>query len=111
MTTLSVGRHPDCDIVISDPTVSRHHAELSQIGTDLYMFTDQGSTSGSFRFEDGGWKRITSARLRSSERVRLGAFESTVGDLLRQSRSAKPTTGATTIERDPVTGQIVVRPR
>lgn len=111
MTTLSVGRHPDCDIVIADPTVSRHHAELSQVGADLFMFADQNSTSGSYRHDEGGWKRITSARLRSADRVRLGAFETTVGDLLRQARNARPASAAPTIERDPVTGQIVVRPR
>lgn len=121
MTTLSIGRHPDCDVVLGDPTVSRRHAELSQIGPDLFMAVDQGSTSGSYRFESGGWKRFTSARLRAVDRVRLGAFETTVADLLDKSRrgSSSPSpsplrdaaAASPRVERDPLTGQIVVRER
>lgn len=111
MATLSIGRHTDCDIVLSEPTVSRRHAELSQIGVDLFVFTDQGSTSGSFRKEDGSWKRFTSARLHAADLVRLGAYESSIQDLVRLARSPRATADAPAIERDPTTGQIVVRRR
>lgn len=113
MATLSIGRQPDCDIVLGDPTVSRRHAEISEIGPDLYVVVDHGSTSGSFCFEQGGWKRFTSMRLRGTDRLRLGAFESSVGELLRKTRKSLPepqrrAAAAPRIERDPATGQIVV---
>ena len=42
---LSVGRMPECNIVLADPTVSRHHAEIRPRGTG-YVVVDLGSTNG-----------------------------------------------------------------
>jgi len=43
---IRIGRHVDNDIVINDPSVSRHHAELSLEGP-TYVIRDLGSTNGS----------------------------------------------------------------
>ena len=40
-----VGRSRDCDLVLDDPNVSRHHAELRQEGGG-WMVADLGSTNG-----------------------------------------------------------------
>ena len=40
-----VGRSRDCDLVLDDPNVSRHHAELRQEG-DGWAVADLGSTNG-----------------------------------------------------------------
>lgn len=45
-TTL-VGRHPGCDIVLNDPTVSRHHVELRRAGGEVTV-TDLGSLNGTY---------------------------------------------------------------
>jgi hypothetical protein len=42
---LSVGRMPDCNIVLADPNVSRKHAEISPRGQG-YVVTDLNSTNG-----------------------------------------------------------------
>jgi hypothetical protein len=42
---LTVGRDPACDIVLSDPTVSREHAALVRRG-DTWWVLDLGSTNG-----------------------------------------------------------------
>lgn len=44
--TLTIGRHPDNNLVLSDPNVSRHHAEIRPQG-DGYALVDLGSTNGS----------------------------------------------------------------
>ncbi len=41
------GADPLCDVVLSDPTVSRNHAELRQRGP-AYALTDLGSTNGTY---------------------------------------------------------------
>jgi len=42
---LVIGRQPDCGVVLSDPNVSRHHAELRRAGTQV-LVADLGSTNG-----------------------------------------------------------------
>lgn len=46
-----IGRMSTCDIVLSDPNVSRRHAELRRDG-DVWALVDLGSTNGSM--VDGG---------------------------------------------------------
>ena len=45
-TIISIGRHPDCNLVLADPNVSRNHAEIRPQG-DHYLLVDLGSTNGS----------------------------------------------------------------
>jgi Protein of unknown function (DUF3662)/FHA domain len=40
-----LGRLPECDVVLSDPNVSRRHAELRRTG-EAVVVTDLGSTNG-----------------------------------------------------------------
>ena len=42
---LTIGRQSSCDIAISDPNVSRQHAEIRPFG-DGYILVDLGSTNG-----------------------------------------------------------------
>jgi hypothetical protein len=42
---LAIGRLPECGIVLSDPNVSRRHAEIRRSG-DLVVLSDLGSTNG-----------------------------------------------------------------
>ena len=45
--SLTVGRSPDCDLVIDDPSVSKHHATLSwDEGARRVLVEDQGSSNG-----------------------------------------------------------------
>jgi ABC-type multidrug transport system ATPase subunit len=46
--TAVIGRNPDCDIVISDDTVSRQHARIDKTGQGSYRITDLDSTNGTF---------------------------------------------------------------
>jgi pSer/pThr/pTyr-binding forkhead associated (FHA) protein len=42
---VTMGRLPDCEIVLSDPNVSRRHAEVRRRGND-FIVVDLGSTNG-----------------------------------------------------------------
>jgi hypothetical protein len=42
---IAIGRHPDSNIVLADPNVSRHHAEIRPEG-DGFVVVDLGSTNG-----------------------------------------------------------------
>jgi pSer/pThr/pTyr-binding forkhead associated (FHA) protein len=48
-TSLTIGRSPDNDMVLSHPTISRKHARVYRVGDDgTYMIEDAGSTHGTF---------------------------------------------------------------
>ena len=65
-TTVTIGRHPENDIVLRDDTVSRHHACFIREGKG-FIVKDKGSKNGtivnaikveSVRLEDGDVIRI-----------------------------------------------------
>lgn len=62
-----LGRGTDCDIVLDDPGVSRHHAEVT-LDSGRANLRDLGSTNGSF--VDG--EKITAARLTDGSAITLG---------------------------------------
>ena len=63
-----IGRGADTDLRIDDPGISRHHAELRQLGGDVTI-VDLGSTNGIVVDGSGS----TQARLRDGAQVRLGS--------------------------------------
>jgi hypothetical protein len=44
-SVITIGRHPESNMVLADPNVSRNHAEIRPQG-DLYQVVDLGSTNG-----------------------------------------------------------------
>jgi len=63
-----IGRSDSCDLVLTDVTVSRQHAELSRT-TVGWLLSDLGSTNGT---RVNGW-RVAQMRIRPGDRVELGA--------------------------------------
>ncbi len=72
---VSIGRDADCDIVSSNPTVSRRHARFTHNGSG-WTLRDEGSSSGTF--VDGA--RITERPLAGSVAAWLG--DQTTGERL-----------------------------
>jgi hypothetical protein len=65
-----IGRSKECDIRISDPNVSRRHAEIRQEGS-TYWIVDLGSTNG-IAVNGHSLKR---AKLDDEDRITLGSTE------------------------------------
>ena len=64
---LSIGREYDCDFVLDEPTVSRHHAILRRT-PEGWVVRDVGSTNGT---RLNGW-RIDEAALRVGDELTIG---------------------------------------
>lgn len=66
---LNIGRHSENDLVLNDPHISRHHAQLRVINQHYVLF-DVGSTGGVFLNS----KKINQATLQSGDVIRLGTI-------------------------------------
>ena len=64
---LLVGRHPDCDVVLADPSVSRHHARLVYRGS-RWIIQDLQSTNGTIL----NGNQIGRSELQPGDRLLLG---------------------------------------
>jgi pSer/pThr/pTyr-binding forkhead associated (FHA) protein len=62
-----IGRSPECDIVLADPSVSRSHALLDVRAGTLYV-RDAGSTNGTFV----NGQRVESSPLKPGDVVAFG---------------------------------------
>jgi Protein of unknown function (DUF3662)/FHA domain len=67
---LVIGRSRDCDIQLTDPNVSRRHAELRQEGASHWI-VDLDSTNG---IEVNG-RRLKRAKLEDGDRVTIGSTD------------------------------------
>ncbi len=65
-----IGRSKDCDIQVSDPNVSRRHAEVRRDGSS-YTVVDLDSTNG---IEVDG-KRVKRLELQDGSRFTIGSTE------------------------------------
>ena len=68
-----VGRGADCDVVLDDASVSRHHAELARDERGLYRLRDLGSGNGTFL--DGRQVGKGPVLVRDGGRLRFGDVE------------------------------------
>jgi hypothetical protein len=65
---VTLGRLPDCDVVLSDPNVSRRHAEVRRRGND-FLVVDLGSTNGT-RVNNAG---VRERRLNDGDEITVGS--------------------------------------
>ncbi len=64
---VTIGRLPECDVVLPDPGVSRRHAEIRASG-GRYEIADLGSTNGTFL----NGEEVRTAELSDGDRITLG---------------------------------------
>lgn len=69
-TEITVGRHPESDIFLSDITVSRNHAKIMQEEED-YVLYDVGSLNGTYLNK----KRIDQRTLSDQDELQIGKFK------------------------------------
>ncbi len=66
---VTIGRSRDCDVVLTDESASRHHAEIRRAGEE-WVVRDLGSTNG---VRVNGRRIQGSLRLHAGDRLELGA--------------------------------------
>ena len=89
---LTIGRSPECDIVLYDRKVSRHHCTLYPRGK-YYIVEDMNSTHGTFLngnkitgkepYREGDKLRVGQSTLAFSEKQMGGLVEQTATDAAR----------------------------
>jgi pSer/pThr/pTyr-binding forkhead associated (FHA) protein len=67
---VTVGRSRDCDVVVGEETVSRHHAELRHGDGDTWTVRDLDSTNGTWL----NGARVREARVFGGDVLRLGGL-------------------------------------
>jgi pSer/pThr/pTyr-binding forkhead associated (FHA) protein len=70
LATVSLGRSADCDVVLPDEAVSRHHAEI-RAQHDRYLLIDTGSRNGTYLNRHPVTK---AAILRDGDEIAIGPF-------------------------------------
>lgn len=70
-TAFVIGRDIRCDLLLSDPTVSREHARLTRDG-EAWQLTDLNSTNGTWV---NGWRVRQAVVVRAGDRLRLGTAD------------------------------------
>lgn len=130
MRAWTIGRSRNADVVLTDASVSRSHAELVETDDGRYYLTDCGSSFGTFvQGEGDAWKRVRQDYVEPDDHIRLGEYEITVTELLalagdeprrlaaQSALQPKPTETLSEtsdlpsgpVERDPLTGKIIRR--
>lgn len=89
MGVYKIGRSPKSDIVLTDGSVSREHAELSDTSDGRYSIVDLGSSFGTFIMREGEWRKIKQAVIAPDEQIMLGKLKTTPAQMLKL-RGAPP---------------------
>lgn len=84
---IDIGRHSDNDLMLDDPHISRHHAQLRAFKQQFIIF-DVGSTGGIFI----NGKKLSQATLQAGDVIRMGI---TTLIYIQDTTSAHPTTAIT----------------
>jgi pSer/pThr/pTyr-binding forkhead associated (FHA) protein len=90
MRHFTIGRSQQNDIVIEEPSVSRRHAELRELGGGWYKLVDLGSTHGTHVERGGVWEKLTVAEVTRRNRIRFGSYTRSVDSLLDAALVVKP---------------------
>ena len=101
MGLYKIGRSPKSDIVLTDGSVSREHAEISDTSDGRYSIVDVGSTYGTFIMREGEWRKIKQAVIAPDEPVMLGKLKTTPAEMLqlKGSRPFEPSSREPAIRR------------
>jgi class 3 adenylate cyclase len=97
----SIGRSQRCDIVLTDGSVSRHHAELVLTNDGEYYLTDCGSSHGTFVGSGGGWRRVRQAFIGLDDPLMFGEYRTTARKLLDLFARQQPSTVSQLIAKTP----------
>jgi pSer/pThr/pTyr-binding forkhead associated (FHA) protein len=86
----TIGRDEKCDVPIADDSVSRVHAELMFLDGGKLSITDCKSSNGTVLLRQGKSSRIEHETILPTDRLRFGAAELSVTDLMEALRGKYP---------------------
>jgi pSer/pThr/pTyr-binding forkhead associated (FHA) protein len=101
VSVLRIGRGDDCEMILSDKSVSRRHAELFISRSGRMYLLDCNSSYGTFLISGGLKKKIRQNEISVGDDICFGQFEITAQDfnlMIRNSLSFIQT-GFQTIRR------------
>src|SRR6202012_2521855 len=78
---IHIGRDASSDLVLTDRSVSRKHAELLIDSTGAMELLDLDSSSGTFLIRAGKEDEISRAKLKTGDVIRFGEVELSLADL------------------------------
>src|SRR5262245_3763063 len=84
MKRYRIGRADTNEIVLNDPSVSREHAELVKVNRSVFLLRDLNSTYGTSARQGADWHLVTAENVTYETPIRIGEFETTVAQLLRE---------------------------
>jgi hypothetical protein len=84
MKRFRIGRADTNEIVLSDPSVSREHAEVVKMDRGTFLLRDLGSTYGTSVRLGVDWHLVTTENVTYTTPIRIGEFETTVAGLLQE---------------------------
>ena len=88
--TFRIGRAPDCDIVLADESVSRHHAELVITAQGALYLSDCHSTHGTSLVERGKGRPIKQEVVGPDATLRFGDVTITATELMNALAARYP---------------------
>lgn len=92
--TFRIGRASDCDIVIADESVSRHHAEVVFTDNRQLLLSDCRSTRGTEIVDRGVARRISREIVGLETTIRFGDVTMTGAELLQALEARHADAGA-----------------
>ena len=83
-SSFTIGRDAACDLVLSDMTVSRSHADLRR-EAGCWLLTDAGSTNGT---RINGWRVTEPVPLRAGDKISFGSMTMVVTEPAQSAGAA-----------------------
>jgi pSer/pThr/pTyr-binding forkhead associated (FHA) protein len=80
--TVKIGRGQSCDLILSHPSISRTHAELTWNPNGAVEIRDLNSMGGTFVLRNGQERSVSTERLEPADILRIGDYEISLADLL-----------------------------
>ncbi len=109
--TLTVGRGGRADIRLDDASASRLHAELTLTAAGRCYLTDRNAGGGTRVLRGGEWTPHRQGYVEPGERVRFGACETVLADLLRGRSFPSQSPLSAVPRRNAETGEVEMQER
>lgn len=91
---LTIGRSPDNNVKVQNPTVSSRHCTIEQIAANSFLLIDEGSTNGT-RVND---RRIRRKIVNRNDKITLGSFTLQLEKLYPHLRQAPQPEGDSAVD-------------